>query len=311
MQDLNDLLYFAEVVDRGSFAEAGRTLGIPKSRLSRRVAELEGRLGVRLLQRTTRKLSLTQAGETYHRHCVAMREQAEAADEAVALVQTEPRGTVRITVPITLAQSTVGPLLPRFLAAHPQVRIDMQVTNRVVDVVQEGVDIALRVRASLDDSGTLVVKQLGPTLGALVASPQLLQRFGQPAGPDDLKHLPTVAMSAVDGRATWRLKGPDGQVFELQHQPLCVADDLLTLKFMVLQGTGMCVLPDYMCREEVQRGELVPVLPGWAPPNALVLAVFPTRRGMVPAVRRFLDFLGDNMVAETILPATAHSGASR
>ncbi|MDB5753121.1 MAG: transcriptional regulator, LysR family [Ramlibacter sp.] len=305
MQDLNDLLYFAEVVDGGSFAAAGRSLGIPKSRLSRRVAELEARLGVRLLQRTTRKLSLTQAGETYHRHCVAMREQAEAADEAVALVQTEPRGTVRVTCPVTLAQSTIGPLLPRFLLTHPQVRIEMQVTNRVVDLVQEGVDVALRVRSSLDDSGTLVVKRLGPTLGALLASPQLLQRLGQPRAPDDLKNLPTVAMSAIDGRASWRLLGPNGQAFELQHQPLCIADDLLTLKFAVLQGTGICVLPDYMCSQELQRGELVPVLPGWAPPAAAVLAVFPTRRGMVPAVRRFLDFLGANMAGERIVAAPA------
>src|SRR3954465_10487354 len=137
MQDLNDMLFFAEVVDRGGFAAAGRALNIPKSTLSRRVSDLETRLGVRLLQRTTRKLSLTQAGETYHRHCVAMREQAEAAGEAVALVQTEPRGTVRMTCPVTLAHSTIGPILPRFLAAHPQVRVDMLVTNRVIDLVQE------------------------------------------------------------------------------------------------------------------------------------------------------------------------------
>src|SRR5215217_6820078 len=195
MQDLNDMLFFAEVVDRGGFAAAGRALNIPKSKLSRRVADLEARLGVRLLQRTTRKLSLTQAGEIYHRYCVAMREQAEAADEAVAQVRTEPRGTVRVTCPVTLAQTTIGPVLPRFLAAHPQVRIDMVVTNRVIDLVQEGVDVALRVRSNLDDSGTLVVKNLGNTKGILVASPQLLQRFGQPASPEELRNLPTVSMS--------------------------------------------------------------------------------------------------------------------
>src|SRR3954463_9328499 len=108
MHDLNDMLYFAEVVDRGGFAAAGRALGLPKSKLSRRVAELEGRLGVRLLQRTTRKLSLTEAGELYHRHCVAMREDAEAAEEAVAAVHNEPRGTIRVVCPVTLAQSTIG-----------------------------------------------------------------------------------------------------------------------------------------------------------------------------------------------------------
>jgi DNA-binding transcriptional LysR family regulator len=303
MQDLNDMLFFAEVVDRGGFAAAGRALHIPKSRLSRRIADLEARLGVRLLQRTTRKLSLTQAGEIYHRHCVAMREQAEAADEAVAQVRTEPRGTVRVTCPVTLAQSTIGPLLPRFLAAHPQVRIDMQVTNRVIDLVQEGVDVAFRVRANLGDSGSLVVKKLGPTGGVLVASPQLLQRFGAPKNPDELRNLPTVAMTAIDGRASWRLQGPNGTEVELQHQPAYSADDLLTLKFTVVQGTGMCVLPDFLCVEELREGTLVPVLSGWAPPTALVIAVFPSRRGMVPAVRSLLDFLGENMRGERIVTA--------
>lgn len=303
MQDLNDMFFFAEVVDRGGFAAAGRALNVPKSKLSRRVADLEGRLGVRLLQRTTRKLSLTQAGEIYHRHCVAMREQAEAADEAVAHVQTEPRGTVRITCPVTLAQSTIGPLLPRFLAAHPQVRIDMLITNRVIDLVQEGVDVALRVRSNLDDSGSLVARNLGETRGVLVASPQLLQRFGAPEDAESLRNLPTVAMSAADGRANWHLLGPRGAEFDLQHRPVYTADDLATLKFAVLQGTGMCVLPDYLCSDELRRGELVPVLPGWAPRVAMVLAVYPSRRGMVPAVRRLLDFLGANVVGERIVPA--------
>jgi DNA-binding transcriptional LysR family regulator len=301
MQDLNDMLFFAEVVDSGGFAPAGRRLGVPKSKLSRRIAELEARVGVRLLQRTTRKVSLTEAGEIYHRHCVAMREQAEAADEAVARVQSEPRGTVRVTCPVTLAQTTIGPILPRFLAAHPQVRVEMQVTNRVIDLVQEGVDVALRVRSNPDDSGSLVVKNLGATLGVLVGSPQLLQRFGEPKVPDDLRNLPTLAMSAVDGRATWHLVGPRGEEFELQHRPVCTADDLLVLKLAALHPLGMTVLPDYMCTQELRQGLLVPVLAGWSPPAARVLAVFPSRRGMVPAVRRFLDFLGESVVGERIV----------
>jgi DNA-binding transcriptional LysR family regulator len=160
------------------------------------------------------------------------------------------------------------------------------------------VDVAVRVRTSLDDSGTLVIKNLGPTSGVLVASPQLLQRYGQPHDPESLRHLPTVAMSAADGRASWHLHGPRGAQHELHHHPVLTADDLMTLKCAVLQGTGMAVLPDYLCAEEVRRGELVPVLPGWAPPEAKVLAVFPSRRGMVPAVRRFLDFLGENVVGD-------------
>lgn len=298
MQDLNDMAYFAEVVDQGSFVAAARTLGLPKSRLSRRVAGLEARLGVRLLQRTTRKLSLTEAGETYHRHCVTMREAAEAAGEAIARVQTEPRGTVRVVCPVTLAQSTVGVLIPGFLARHPQVRIDMQVSNRVVDLVQEGIDVALRVRATLDDSGSLVVKNLGLTRGLLVASPRLLQQLGPVDGPEALRRLPTLAMSAADGRASWQLRGPQGQRHELQHHPVYTADDLLTLKQAALAGTGMTALPDYMCRRELQRGELQQVLPGWTPPPAVMHAVFASRRGMVPAVRRFLDYLGEHLSVE-------------
>jgi DNA-binding transcriptional LysR family regulator len=301
MQDLNDMLYFAEVVDAGGFAAAGRTLGLPKSKLSRRVAELEARLGVRLLQRTTRKLSLTEAGEQFHRHAVAMREQAQAAEEAVALVQTEPRGTVRVTCPVTLAHSTVAKLIPAFMELHPHVRVELEVDNRVVDLVEEGVDIALRVRPTLDDSGSLVVKQLGVTQGVLVASPVQLAREGTPATVDDLDSLTTVAMSALDGRVTWKLLGPDGRGFDFHHRPVYVADDLFSLRFAVLHGTGICILPDYMCGEDIDAGRLVPVVPGWAPRPGIVHAVFPSRRGMVPAVRRLLDFLGQHMSGERLV----------
>ncbi|WP_332776667.1 LysR family transcriptional regulator [Polaromonas sp.] len=300
MQDLNDMLYFAEVVERGGFAAAGRSLGLPKSRLSRRVAELEARLGVRLLQRTTRKLSLTEVGEIYLRHCSAMRDEALAAAEAVAQMQVEPRGTLRITCPVTLAQSTLGYLVPRFLALHPHVKIDMRVTNRVVDLVEEGIDIALRVRPTLDDSGSLIVKNLGSSAGHLLASPALLARQGTPEKPEDLARLDTVAMSWVDGRSSWTLIGPEGREFVLQHQPRYVADDLQTLKLAVLAGAGISFLPDSLSAAEQQAQLLVPVLPGWAPKPGVAHAVFPSRRGQVPAVRSFLDFMGEHMQGERL-----------
>jgi DNA-binding transcriptional LysR family regulator len=294
------MLYFAEVVERGGFAAAGRALGLPKSRLSRRVAELETRLGVRLLQRTTRKLSLTQVGEIYLRHCNAMRDEALAAAEAVAQMQVEPRGTLRITCPVTLAQSTMGYLVPRYMAQYPHVKLDMLVTNRVVDLVEEGIDIALRVRPTLDDSGSLVVKQLGLTCGQLLASPALLARQGRPEKPEDLAMLDTVAMSAVDGRSSWTLLGPGGQEYVHQHQPRYVADDLQTLKLAVLAGTGMSFLPDSISNAEQQARLLVPVLAGWAPQPGMAHAVFPTRRGQVPAVRSFLDFMGEHMQGDQL-----------
>ncbi|OOG39910.1 LysR substrate-binding domain-containing protein [Polaromonas sp. A23] len=300
MQDLNDMVYFAEVAERGGFAAAGRALGLPKSRLSRRVAELEAQLGVRLLQRTTRKLSLTEAGELYLRHCVAMRDEALAAGEAVSQMQSEPRGTLRISCPVTLAQGTLGYLVPLYLAQYPHVKLDMRVTNRPIDLVEEGIDVALRVRPTLDDSGSLVVKQLGASCSYLLASPELLRRQGVPTTPEDLKKLDTVAMSAADGRSSWELIGPQGQEYVLQHQPRYVADDLQTLKLAMLAGTGMSFLPGMLSQAEQQAKLLVQVLPGWSLRPGMLHAVFPSRRGQVPAVRSFLDFLGEHLKSESL-----------
>lgn len=304
MQDLNDMLFFAEVAERGGFAAAARALGVPKSRLSRRVAGLEARLGARLLQRTTRRLSLTGVGETYLRHCQAMRESAQAAAEAVAQAQTEPRGTLRVTCPVTLAQSVLGELMPVYLARHPLVRVDMQVSNRVVNLVEEGVDVALRVRLTLEESGSLVVKRLDDARSVLVASPALLARQGTPATLAEASRLDSLAMSAApDGSASIRLTSPTGEEALLQFTPRYIADDLLTLKLAALAGSGMCWLPDYLCDEELAHGRLVQLLPGWSPPVGVVHAVFPSRRGLTPAVRSFLDFLGEHM------PGRSHLGA--
>lgn len=295
MQDLNDMLYFAEVVERGGFAAAGRALGIPKSRLSRRVSDLEAQLGVRLLQRTTRKLSLTEVGEAYLRHCQAMRESAQAAADTVAQVQTVPRGTIRVSCPVTLAQTVLAELIPRFLANCPEVRIDMLVSNRAVNLVEEGIDVALRVRPSVEDSGSMVVKRLDHATQILVASPEQLIRQGAPRTLEDLVRLDSIAMSAPDGRSTWNLIGPGGVHQVVHHTPRYVADDLLTLKIAAMAGTGLCWMPDYMCQDEIRQRKLVRVLPDWAPQPAIVHAVFPSRRGLSPAVRRFLDYLGEAM----------------
>lgn len=295
MQDLNDMLFFAEVAERGGFAAAARALGVPKSRLSRRVAGLEAQLGARLLQRTTRKLSLTEVGEAYLRHCQAMRDSAQAAADTVAQAQAEPRGTIRVTCPVTLAQSVLGDLMPIYLASHPEVRVDMQVSNRVVDLVEEGVDVALRVRLTLEASGSLVVKRLDDAHSVLVASPALLARQGTPNTLEEASRLDSMAMSASDGNASIRLTNLDGRQASLQYTPRYVADDLLTLKLAALAGTGMCWLPDYLCEDELRDGRLVQLLPGWSPPVGVVHAVFPSRRGLTPAVRSFLDFLGEHM----------------
>jgi DNA-binding transcriptional LysR family regulator len=296
LQDLNDILLFAEVVERGGFAAAGRALGLPKSRLSRRVAGLEAQMGVRLLQRTTRKLSLTEVGETFLRHCQAMRESAQAAADAVAHAQAEPRGTIRVVCPVTLAQTVLADAMPVYLARYPLVRVEMEVNNRVVDLVKEGVDVALRVRTSLEESGSLVIKRLDNTQAMLVASPALFERHG---GLDSLNsleavgELDSVAMSAADGQTTYALTHVDGRKGVLRLRPRFVADDLLMLRQAVLGGSGMTWLPEYMCEEALRDGRLVRLLPDWWRPAGVVHAVFPSRRGLSPAVRSFLDFLGE------------------
>jgi DNA-binding transcriptional LysR family regulator len=295
MQDLNDMVYFAEVAERGGFAAAGRALGIPKSRLSRRVAELEVQLGVQLMQRSTRSLSLTTAGEQFLRHCAAMRDAAQAAAEAVAQVQTEPRGMVRLSCPVTLAQSSVGPLLPGFLLRYPDVQVEMRVLNRPVDPVEEGVDLAIRVRPVIEDSATLVAKTLGVSRGMLVAAPDLLARQGPVGSLADLAGLDTLSMSAGNGRAQWQLEGPNGKVHVHHHSPRYIADDLSTLRFAALQGVGLTMLPDYMCRADVAAGRLLQVLPEWRLPPAISHVVFPARRALVPAVRRLIDYLAEHM----------------
>lgn len=296
MQDLNDMVYFAEVAERGGFAAAGRALGIPKSRLSRRVAELETQLGVQLLQRSTRSLSLTPAGELYLRHCAAMRDAAQAAGEAVAQIQTEPRGTIRISCPVTLAQSSLGHLLPMFMSRYPAVRVEMMVINRPVDPVEEGVDIALRVRPTIENSATLVAKNFGLSRGVLVASSDLVRLRGPIEKPEDLARLDSVAMSTSgDGRHSWHLEGPDGASYVHHHWPRYVADDLATLVIAVVGGTGASVLPDYMCSPYIRSGKLVELLPGWGPQPGICHAMFPARRALVPAVRKLIDFLAENL----------------
>lgn len=195
--------------------------------------------------------------------------------------------------------------MPAFLAQHPLVRVEMQVTNRAVNVVEEGIDVALRVRPSLEDSASMVVKRLDQARQVLVASPDLLIRQGTPTKLEDLAKLDSIAMSAPDGRASWNLIGPGGAHQVVHYTPRYVADDLLTLKFAAVAGTGICWLPDYMCHEEMRDRRLVRVLPDWAPQPAIVHAVFASRRGLSPAVRRFLDYLGETMPGRNSLDSRA------
>ncbi len=296
MKDLNDLYYYVQVVDHGGFAPAGRALGMPKSKLSRRIAQLEERLGTRLIQRSTRRFAVTEIGQTYYGHCKAMLVEADAADEAIALTHAEPRGIVRMTCPVALLDARIPDMLAAFMAAYPRVEIHLEETNRRVDVVGEGIDVAIRVRPPPLEDSDLVMRMLAERGQCLVACPQLLTG-GIPQVPADLAGLPSMDLGLPQHEHVWHLIGPDGTQAAIRHRPRLVTRGMLALRAAALAGVGVVQLPSMMVREQIARGELVHVIPGWAPRREIIHAVFASRRGLLPAVRALLDFLAERFEA--------------
>lgn len=289
--DLNDLRYFAEVVNAGSYTAAAKSLALQTSKLSRRITRLEDELGVRLINRTTRHLSLTEAGQTFYRHCVALLEEAQAARDAIDQILAKPQGLVRMSCPIGLLQGGLGILLGRFLRDHPEVRIALDATNRRVDVIEEGLDLAIRVRLPPLENSELAMRQFGISEMILVATPDLIRAHGEPAALVDLANMPSLSMAALDGRTVWRFTNTSGQKSEVTIAPRLATDDLLTLKGAAIGGLGAALIPGHLVAEEVETGVLVRLLPELKTPGGIVHAVFPSRRGMIPAVRALLDFL--------------------
>ncbi|MGA0611989.1 LysR substrate-binding domain-containing protein [Caldimonas sp. KR1-144] len=291
MQNLNDLYFYARVVEHGGFAAASRALGVPKSKLSRRIAQLEERLGTRLIHRSTRRFAVTEIGQEYFRHCQALLVQAEAAQEVIERTLSGPHGLVRLSCPVALLDYQVGEMLARYLQQCPGVQLHVESTNRRVDVIAEGFDLAIRVRFPPLEDSDLVMKQLGLSTQRLVASPTLLQGLRQPLTPADLPGLPSLDEGPPHRQHAWQLDAADGASANVPHQPRLVTDDRLALRIAALHGVGVVQLPTMMVREDLRAGRLVDVLPGWRPRPAIAHLVFPSRRGLLPAVRQLIDFL--------------------
>lgn len=305
MQDLNDLYYFASVVDHGGFAAAGRALGIQKSRLSRRVLVLEERLGVRLLNRSSRRFSVTEIGREFYERCVAMLVQAEAAEQIVAEVQAEPRGTVRMSCPTALLSFQFGALLARFMVQNPGVQLQLESTNRRIDVIAEGFDLAIRVRFPPLEPTDLVMRRLDESTQCLVASPALVT--APVTSPGDLDGLPSLDMTWPQREHVWELHHADGRVATVPHTPRLVTDDMSVLRDAAVAGAGAVQLPTIFIWDDVRTGRLVHVLPDWRPRPGIVHAVFPSRRGLLPSVRALVDFLARECAiqrahADTVVP---------
>ncbi len=299
--DLNDLRLFAHVADQGGFAAAGRKLGLPRSYVSRRIARLEDQLGVRLIQRSTRSFSVTDLGREFHRQCLAMLAEAEAARELIEREHLEPQGVVRLSCPTALAHHQIGAMLARFLKTCPRVEIHMDCVNRRVDLLREGYDLAIRVRFPPLEDSDLIVRRFGSDQQHLLASPSLLEKdraaHGPLRGPEDLARLPSLSWHVDRTRHHWDLVSAENGGAErrmaVAHRPRLATQEMSVIAEALLAGVGIAQLPSMAAREHLAAGRLVEVLPDWAPQSAVIHAVFPSRRGLAPSVRLLIDHLAE------------------
>ena len=293
MLDLNDFFYFVQVVDRGGFTAAGRTLRVPKSTLSHRIQHLETNLGVRLLNRTSRRFGMTDAGQEFYRHAVTMLREAELAETAIRHRLSEPTGTVRCTAAVATMQFAMRGVVTDFLVHHPKVSVVAHATDEYVDIVGENFDVAIRAHSDPLPDSTLVQRTLTPAPWFLFAGAAYVDANGPLDKPQDLaKHASLFMMrSGVD--PVWRLRrtGRRREEIVVPLTPRLVIDDMLSLKQAAIGGLGIVALPGYVCREDVQSGVLRQLLPGWIADDSTLTALMPYRQGLLPSVRAFVEHL--------------------
>lgn len=284
---------FAAVVEAGSFTGAAGAKGLSKAALSRHVAELEDRLGVRLLNRTTRRLSLTEAGRAFYEGCQRMLAEAESAEVQVTALAARPRGVLRLSAPVSFAYWYLNPLLGAFLEACPELELDLVLGDRVVDLVEEGFDAAIRIGQLADSS--LIARRLCSLESYLVASPDYLDRAGLPENPRDLKAHNCLLYSYHRGGRSWRFEGPEGKV-DVQVKGRVLTNNGDVLLSLALAGHGVALLPSFFVAQALQEGRLLRLLPGWhGNKDDSISVVYPARRNAPPKLRALLDYLVQNL----------------
>jgi DNA-binding transcriptional LysR family regulator len=293
MLDLNDFYYFVQVVDRGGFTAAGRTLRIPKSTLSHRMQQLERNLGVRLLNRSSRRFGMTDAGSEFYHYAAAMLREAEHAETAIRHRLREPIGTVRFTAGKATMQFAMRDMVPAFLARYPKVNIVAHATDQNVDILGENYDVAIRGHTDPLADSTLVQRTLASAPWFLFAGAAYLDASDPPATAQDLHKHPSLFMMRTGVVAMWRLRhsGKGGGEVVIPLRPRLLSDDMVGLKQAAIAGLGIVALPGYVCRDEVRSGALRRVLPTWIAEDSTLTALMPFRQGLLPSVRAFIDHL--------------------
>lgn len=294
--DLNDFFYFAEVVTHGGFAAAARALREPKSKLSRRIARLEERLGLRLIERSSRRFRVTEVGNAFYQRCRTIQLEAEQAEALVTQAQSEPNGRIRFSCPTGMI-SVISELIHDFLLKYPKVNLQLLATDRPVDLIEERIDLALRVRVSMVSDAELTMRSLGRSTRILVATPSIANQLRD---PDQLSDFPILTTNDTDEESEWTLESENGNLRTLQLKGRFGCTDMIAVRDAAIAGLGVALLPYHVCLQALNAGLLVRALPEWRSQQGLVHLVFTTRRGLLPAVRALIDHLASGFPVDIL-----------
>lgn len=287
--NLDGMTVFARVVEERSFSGAARKQGMSKSAVSKHITKLEDNLGIRLLNRTTRRLSLTDAGATFYRHCARVVEEVETAEHALTDLRGTPRGTLRISAPLTFGQMYLPQLVTEFMEMFPGLHVDIHLADHKVDLVAEGIDMAIRITRLKDSS--LIARKLADFKGHVVAAPSYLEKYGEPKTPQDLADHRTLAYTNLPSPNIWDFTGPEGPV-SVRVNPVLSCNNGEFTSIAAIRGLGIAREPEFIVAEALQAGRLVRILDGYDPLNSGgIYAVYPERRHLPSKVRVFIDFL--------------------
>lgn len=290
MSQLEGIEYFVRTVEAGSFAAAARRLGVTPSAVSRQVARLEDELGVPLLARTTRSLSLTHDGQAFHARCLRVLEELTEARDALARVRKKPAGVLRVDAPVALGRQVFAPRLPEFLERYPDIDVELTLRDQLIDPFVEGSDVVVRIGALRDSS--LIARRLGDSRLVMCGAPSYLRKRGTPTSPADLARHECLSYLRPDGRQSWRLRSGE-QLLEIVPLGSLQVNDADVLAAHAVAGRGLVVVFDFLVADAIARGALVAVLEPYAPPAWPIHALYPKNRHLVPKVGAFLDFLGE------------------
>ena len=293
MRDINDCILFTDVVKEGSFAAASRKVKIPKSTISRRIGSLEARLGVRLVERSTRRFRVTEIGQTFYERCKTILLDVEQADSIVSESLSEPQGLVRCSCPLGLFE-LLSPTFSSFMLQFPKVRLQLIAGDQPVNLIEDRIDVAVRVRIAMETDASLIVRTLGQSRRILVAAPTLAIKCHN-ANIQQLSSLPTLATVEHAGEVDWKFNHLSRGDEVVRHEPKMTCVDFATVREAAINGLGIALLPDHTCRESIESNKLIHVFPDWSTDMGIVHIVFTTRRGLPPAVRLFIDHLAKSL----------------